>query len=64
MTCEGCANGLRAKLFKLPDVASVEVDYPTKTAVVSFRASATHAPEDVIEAVEAVGSHATLAKTR
>lgn len=71
MTCEGCAAGLRSTLAKLPNVASVEVDYATKTAVVRYATGdvAGHAEvgstagtaSNVIEAINAAGFTATLA---
>jgi copper chaperone CopZ len=61
MTCEGCASGLRATLARLPDVESVEVDYPTKTAVVRYRADSPLSADQVIEAVKAAGYSAALA---
>lgn len=61
MTCEGCATGLRATLAKLPDVASVEVDYPTKTAMVRYRADSPRITDEVVKAVEAAGYSAALA---
>ncbi len=62
MTCDGCATGLRATLAKLPDVASVEVDYPTKTAVVRYRADRPRVADQVVEAVRAAGYQAALAQ--
>ncbi len=71
MTCEGCAAGLRSTLAKLPNVASVEVDYATKTAVVRYATgdaaghadagSAAGGASNVIEAIGAAGFTATLA---
>jgi copper chaperone CopZ len=60
MTCEGCATGLRATLAKLPDVASVEVDYPTKTAVVQYDGDSPRVADQVVEAVRASGYSAAL----
>lgn len=60
MTCDGCATGLRAALAKLPDVASVEVDYPTKTAVVRYAAGSPRAADQVVEAMIAAGYATTL----
>ena len=62
MTCEGCATGLRAALAKLPDVASVEVDYPTKTAVVRYSADSPNVENEVIEAVKVAGYAVTLSE--
>ncbi|MCO6438604.1 MAG: cation transporter [Phycisphaerae bacterium] len=61
MTCEGCASGLRATLAKLPNVASVEVDYPTKTAVVRYAADSPRAVDQVVEAVKTAGFSAAPA---
>jgi copper chaperone CopZ len=60
MTCEGCATGLRAALAKLPVAASVEVDYPTKTAVVRYAADSPRVANQVVMAVKAAGYSATL----
>jgi copper chaperone CopZ len=62
MTCEGCATGLRATLAKLPDVASVEVDYPTKTAVVWYDGDSPRVADQVVEEVKAAGYAATLSE--
>jgi copper chaperone CopZ len=62
MTCEGCATGLRTTLAKIPDVASVEVDYPTKTAMVRYAADSARVVDHVVEAVNSAGYNATLAK--
>lgn len=62
MTCEGCTSGLRTTLAKLADVASVEVDYPTKTAVVRYNADRPRVADQVIEAVKANGYSAALVK--
>ena len=62
MTCEGCATGLRAKLVKLPDVASVEVDYPTKTAMVRYDGGSTRVADQIVEAVKAAGYAANLSE--
>lgn len=62
MTCEGCATGLRATLAKLPDVASVEVDYPTKTAMVRYDGDGPRVADQVVEAVKAAGYAATLSE--
>jgi len=64
MTCDGCATGLRAVLDKLPDVASAEVDYPTKTAVIRYSADSRRVADQVVEAVKAAGYSATLADNR
>lgn len=60
MTCEGCATGLRATLAKLPEVASVEVDYPTKTAMVRYAADSPRVADHVVEAVKAAGFRAAI----
>ncbi len=62
MTCEGCATGLRATLAKLPNVASVEVDYPSKSAVVRYTADSLRVADQVVETVKAAGYAATLSE--
>ncbi len=60
MTCDGCASGLRAALAKLPDVEFVEVDYPTKTAVVRYAAENPLVADQIVEAVKANGYSAAM----
>ncbi|MFQ5592211.1 MAG: mercuric transporter MerT family protein [Phycisphaerae bacterium] len=62
MTCDGCAVRLRAALAKLPNVASVDVDYPTETAVVRYAADGPNINEQVSKAASAAGYDATVAE--
>ena len=58
MTCASCANRIERKLNKL-DGVSASVNYATEKATVDFDPSAV-APEQLVEAVEAVGYQAVL----
>jgi copper chaperone CopZ len=60
MTCEGCASRLRGTLAKIPEVASVEVDYPTKTAVVRYTNDSPRVADQVVVAAKAAGYRAAL----
>src|SRR6185295_10714822 len=56
MTCASCANRIERKLNKLEGVAA-SVNYATERARVEFDPGAV-APEDIVEAVAAVGYQA------
>jgi Cu+-exporting ATPase len=58
MTCASCANRIERKLNQLDGVTAT-VNYATEKAAVEFD-PATVAPEQLVEAVEAVGYQATL----
>jgi Cu+-exporting ATPase len=58
MTCASCASRIERRLNKL-DGVSATVNYATEKASVSYDAGAI-APEQLVEAVEAVGYSATL----
>ncbi len=53
MTCEGCAEHVRAAIQKLPGVASVEVSYETKTARVEVTEDAHE--QAIVAAVQDLG---------
>ncbi len=55
MTCEGCSHILRTALAKVPNVASVDVDYSSKTAVVRFDPGSPVSIEQVIATVKGAG---------
>ena len=60
MTCASCATRIEKRLNKLDGVEAT-VNYATENAAVDFdplRVS----PEDLIDAIEAAGYHATLAE--
>jgi Cu+-exporting ATPase len=58
MTCASCANRIERRLNKL-DGVNASVNYATEKATVEYD-PAEVAPEHLVEAVEAVGYHATL----
>jgi Cu+-exporting ATPase len=58
MTCASCANRIERKLNKL-DGVSASVNYATERATVEFDAAAVE-PDQLVEAVEAVGYQAAL----
>ncbi|MCZ6683872.1 MAG: mercuric transporter MerT family protein [Planctomycetota bacterium] len=60
MTCEGCASILRGVLVKVPNAASVDVSYETKTAAVRHERDKPVSPDRVIEAIKAAGYEAVL----
>jgi copper chaperone CopZ len=49
MHCQGCAEGVRAALLKLPGVKAAEVDYERGTARVEFDPART-SPEKIVAA--------------
>ena len=55
MTCAGCAAGLRADIAKLPNVATVDVDYPTRTARVQYVADKPDVIVAVMQSVKSAG---------
>lgn len=59
MTCGGCVKTVAKVLEKTPGVANVEVDLESAKAVIAGDAP----PQDLIDAVEAAGFEASLAKS-
>jgi copper chaperone CopZ len=63
MTCQGCADGLRNELNKLPNVVTAEVDYFKKSAVVRYHTDHPLLPDLVIKTVDSSGFRASARPT-